>query len=76
MTTVGENIIGDLKIPNNYGAIELFIFSIAPCKVMALNCLHLYYIFFASLLYFHFYSHHSFSRFKDHTFLFTFRYRL
>ena len=35
--TIGENTIGSPKIQNNYGSIYLFIFSIAPRKVIALN---------------------------------------
>ena len=35
--TVGENIIATTKIRNNYGAIQSFIFFIAPCKVITLN---------------------------------------
>ena len=37
--TVGENINGVNKLRNNYGAIKLIIFSIGPCKVIALLCL-------------------------------------
>ena len=35
--TVGENIVGVPNMQNDYCANQLLVFSIAPCKVIALN---------------------------------------
>ena len=59
--TVGDNIIGATEMRNNYGAIPSFkfinmpialldSFFIAPCKVIALNCLCLNFGIIALLL--------------------------
>ena len=49
--TVGVNIIATTKIQDNYGGIQSFIFSIAPCKVITFNPFE---SFFVSVLCFFF----------------------
>ena len=78
--TVGENIVGALKMWNDYGVIKslfllildsyIVLYSIAPCKVITLNLLSFIfdYYFFALLLYFPFCSYCS-SNYRSFSFL-------
>ena len=52
---VGENSIGTTKTRNNYGAIQysnIRLFSIAPCKVIAINLLCFFYGICSLLLFY------------------------